>query len=908
MAIVWLIALLAALGPGPRPAAAQAGEPLLGFRQGGALHPTFEMEYVVPEVHKYYAPAHLLESYTRPWYAVETRYAQTPYRRYLDRLLEGYDAYDALGTPLGRGWLVYSWTQQQPQVRGSDIVKRPVLAARNRIDAGYARAAYEEFFQSLVIAGDESGGGQYRLMVGDAIATRFTPLTFAKPRFNGVRLDCAADWYEASLLLSRPSDPDGFPPQGVAPAPGAGQRTNLTHLLGGHLGLPLADRARLGFTYVNAHNALTEIPLDSGNPLRGTVTTVQNQPLKRVWVRLRDDSPEDGTGGAVLLDHEIVLVDTAGRRVRGRELGLVPRVEGRTTEGGVLAANGNETILLEYDLGGLDTLGFTSGTLRQASVDLTVANDFLVEVASDLQTDLAGREAAVVFLPVARAARNVQDRSNTRVLRADYGLPVANEVLGVDWDLVEWGGFSLQGEVAVNQRFSRYPNPSLRRQHQSMQRAAALYANGAYQRGGWLLFGEGFSIADDYQTRYWLTANNGVIRYAAPVPELYEFVEDDDDQDGVPEWSRPFQVARRDVWPGYDENGDFINDLNQNANRVPDSEEPFLRFRSDPPEFLFGLDMNHNGWIDRLENDQRADLPYRPDHRGYNAYLRARPLPDLSLTLGRQRMRLVRGDGRTRAWYGLATYTRLVGRQGQARLGAYGARVQDDIPDDLEQWFQPVEAQGRMREVEDLLPGRDTWRGTLYADLEQRPTPGLRLQHRFNADGWRQREPRARLEAFGLRRRAGFVGLVDRAEWSVLVGQTRLEPRWKSQVRWERPWEAGRTPSASVAQTAILMVSQPLLSEGSRVSYFARYGRQVFATEVQLGLEAHRLWLLEGVASEAEEDYLRQTGIGQLTNRVAFQGYRLVTAAGLLYSQWRFPDQRRQTNSTFYLTMTAGLQ
>ena len=86
-------------------------------------------------------------------------------------------------------------------------------------------------------------------------------------------------------------------------------------------------------------------------------------------------------------------------------------------------------------------------------------------------------------------------------------------------------------------------------------------------------------MADGYSTRYWLTPGSGEIRYKAPVPELYEFIDDDDDYNAIPEWERPFQRSARNAWPGYDENRDFIYDNNQNRNLLPDYEEPFLRFR-----------------------------------------------------------------------------------------------------------------------------------------------------------------------------------------------------------------------------------------------------------------------------------------------------------------------------------------
>ena len=158
------------------------------------------MEYVSPSLHKWYAPRHLPETYMGPWYAQSTNYARDDYARYLSRLLEGEEAYDTFGNPLGRGWLVYSWMQEQPGPRGS-VVDKPSGLSSLRLQ-GDQRPAYRDFFSRLVIASDERGTGAYRLMIGDEIFTRFTPLTFYKPRFNGVRLDYAAERYSSTLALA----------------------------------------------------------------------------------------------------------------------------------------------------------------------------------------------------------------------------------------------------------------------------------------------------------------------------------------------------------------------------------------------------------------------------------------------------------------------------------------------------------------------------------------------------------------------------------------------------------------------------------------------------------------------------------------------------------------------------------
>ncbi|MEE2628906.1 MAG: hypothetical protein VX670_10505, partial [Candidatus Latescibacterota bacterium] len=275
-------------------------------------------------------------------------------------------------------------------------------------------------------------------MIGDEIFTRFTPLTFYKPRFNGVRLDYAAERYSSTLLLSRPSNPDEE------------AQTNSTTLMAGHAQMQVGAQSTFGVTYVNAHNVLTQVEFDEGNPLHGILTVRQNQPLDKLWVRVRDDSPGRGTVGAALAGFDIVLVDTSGRELRGRDIGFLPTVEGGVVQGGRLFARDESSILLEYDLGSLDFDDIQSDDLRRVAVELSVANDYRIDMASDLQTDGQTRNAEIVFLPVARSAGNVQDNSNTRVLRLDYGLPTASELIGVDWNVVDWGGLSLQGEWVLN--------------------------------------------------------------------------------------------------------------------------------------------------------------------------------------------------------------------------------------------------------------------------------------------------------------------------------------------------------------------------------------------------------------------------------------------------------------------------
>jgi hypothetical protein len=903
--------LMVLYSPGRAQSSAQSASTDLGTPR--SVTPRFELDYVTPQVHRWYGARHLPETYWQPWTSSGDNYASQTYSRYVDRLLEGDDFYDVLGSPLGRGWLVYSWTQEQPQALGSQIIKAPSRDVRNSSEAsafgtGGGFPAYERYFNRLVISGDQRGSSAYRLMIGDAIYTMFTPLTFYKPAYNGLRIDLAGSRHSATMLLSRVSDPNGRV-DAQAGTSTSGNGTGATHLMAGHLDLALGSLTRLGLSYVNVHSAHTQLPLNNGNPLNGTLTVLQNQPLRKLWVRLRDDSPSDGSDGAVLLAHDIVLVDTSGQQIRGSEVGFRPRIEGGVSQGGALVANGSEQILLEYDLQALDAAGIGSADLRGARIELDLANDYRVEVASNLQADGRGSAANTVFLTELRAEGNVGDRSNTGIVSLDYGLPVASEIYGVDWDLPSWRGLSLKGEVALNHRLRRYPNPVLDKHHQVSQTAGAGYAHLAYQRDPWMLFLETFSLDDDYGTSFWVSDPGGLLYFGTPIPQLYEFVDDDDDLNAVPEWQRPFQPSADGIaWPGYDENQDGLNDHNQNFNFIPDYEEPFLRFRSDRPEFLFGLDMNHNGTIDRFENDERADYPYRTDHRGYNAYLRTNAGPDVEFTFGRQRMRQLAGDGHTRAWYALSLWDRPFRRGGGLRLFAYAALVQDTIADDLVQWFQPVDVRGRMQALPDELPMQDAWKNVLYAELQQHIGSGTRIEHRVKWEWRRQLDSDASLRSREGRRSSGSLSMVNRGQWDIPVGLATLEPRIKSEFRRDRPFSLRRSESTTLEEIAILLWRQPVLAEHVAVGYFPGYGRQGFRTTLELGLETSRFWLLQGQRAEVETDFWRWTLVSQLTNRVAYEGYQLVTRTGLRLSGWRFDDGRSQHTNLLFLTINAGLR
>ena len=146
--------------------------------------------------------------------------------------------------------------------------------------------------------------------------------------------------------------------------------------------------------------------------------------------------------------------------------------------------------------------------------------------------------------------------------------------------------------------------------------------------------------------------------------------------------------ADPEVFPGYDENSDFISDFNQNGNGEPDYDEPFIRYNVDAPEFLFGVDMNSNLVIDRFENDTFADYPYREDRDGWNTHIGAYLTEAIRLMVGRSTVDEISSKRTAEMTYAvLAADWEKPGYK--TRIFQFARFVQDDIEDDVIEWVDP---------------------------------------------------------------------------------------------------------------------------------------------------------------------------------------------------------------------------
>ncbi|MBD3240308.1 MAG: hypothetical protein GF331_06955, partial [Chitinivibrionales bacterium] len=67
----------------------------------------------------------------------------------------------------------------------------------------YQKNNFYEQFSNLVVTQDAIGGIKTSFLIGDQITTRFTPLTFNKTNFKGIRWDWWSSGLKFSALLTR---------------------------------------------------------------------------------------------------------------------------------------------------------------------------------------------------------------------------------------------------------------------------------------------------------------------------------------------------------------------------------------------------------------------------------------------------------------------------------------------------------------------------------------------------------------------------------------------------------------------------------------------------------------------------------------------------------------------------------
>ena len=891
-----------------------------------------------PTVRRWYIPEELFNEYR--WLQAEySNYGRYPYQRYVGTALEGDYFYDFFGDLASHGFLVYDWRHGQPQGDGSSVFKGPKFSG---------------WFSDVTVSMDAKGESAYAITVGSRIRTTLTPLTFSKAAFDGVQIDFASDRCAATLLGSRISNPV------ILARAQASAQTNSTSMFGGRAEVLLGDFITFGGTFVDARNSNSALDLFTGNPVAGNLTSGQSAtPLTAIAVVLSDDSPDDGVGGAALFDHDVRITTRdfeTGQESVWRLADVVrpgtewPTVFGGFGRTGFSTADGDELIILNYDFTDPGFLlppetGLDETNIIDVEFDFVVANDFKIDIWSNKQPGgarvFAGGAAGVPsppitraiveaggisLLTVARAGGNVTDIANIQTVNFTYGLPTANMVAGVTLEGADVFGVDFYAEWDRNFRYSQYPNAPLFIENEghriSRLTADARYLTMSKQDYPFFLYVEAYAIDDDYATRSFVVDTEGNLEYDNPRSHVYEFVDDNDDQDDIPDWLRSGSLfADTNVFPGWDENNDFISDFNQNDNNsventIPDYEEPFLRHDVDRPEFLFGIDLNNNGWVDRFEDDELPDYPYKLDRRGLNVFGGVQVSPELKVTVGRVDERMISDNRDNVTNYAIAAFERDYRGLGRVRILNMLKRAQDAIPDDR-RGVKLFKAAPLPPLVEDVLPAQDTWINTAWLGFDYigGAIANLRVQNKLKYELYHNlRDDLRDVSGRQMNGSPSLFGLINKADFSYRLGGLSLQPKVKSEYLRRDAFVKVDRRQEHWTGIATLVSQFPVLSESS----------------LSIGLE-----LAQFTDLVADEDRmvargtLRETGDArslnaalQLATHSDYLGYKLTTHLG--YRVARVFTEKVQladrvagtfekisggsTETTGFITVYAGVQ
>ena len=434
------------------------------------------------------------------------------YLNYSGRNYENYSSvllrrkfYDNFGNFLVDGVAIFGLSElQRPATSIFDAPTSDITKSR----------FYSSYFSNLVILNDSYSGLTSRLMIGDAIRTKFTSLTLDKARFNGVRWDASSPKYRGTLLAARVSDPVRFNPEIVLQSPNQirRQREWTQYLLGGHFETDIGDILTLGATYVNQHQRRSTVDTKNSS-IKGVVS---NAVPRVIFVQIKDDTPGDNSGP--------IIFSTPQISINGRAVPMT-NINGRSPDPAKVDVRfpiqywiiNNYSHFYVATYPARDTVSQTDYVyyrdkssqgkiptypyqlpsdrkdvdynltfayvippdVNQVDFSVILGNDYRVDASHDWinnvdeYTDRPFRPhgdslvtgllaAPTFFRTMVRADGNVKDGSNKRVVIFSYGLVSGMAVYGMNFKL-NYGGFNIEGEFVRSAEYLKYPiNPGAR--------------------------------------------------------------------------------------------------------------------------------------------------------------------------------------------------------------------------------------------------------------------------------------------------------------------------------------------------------------------------------------------------------------------------------------------------------------
>ena len=818
-----------------------------------------------------------------------------------------------LGDKLITGFEFLSWQE----------LRRPGLSCEDQ----WGAVCGSNFMQrdgGVIVANDGYGNWAYRALAGATGPLHLSPLTVSLAQTEGLRIDLLTPRAQFTGFARRWTHSEG----------------NSTLLLANRVQTELGG-LKVALNWANNHRYWST---RQGNSLKGQVGTEEDL-VDWIFVRVRDDSPDDGKVGPVVQDVRLVingetrpdlvpyvirhpnavatqvgriLVETGSFRPtpylkprfdwpmhadylyriaheRGEDVSNRTNLPGLlesfrlVSDAQALQLDREEQVVYIFDL-------TAESNVISVAVEALAANDYefswaTVGTINERNPNYVQRYNAGAYRHVRRAWGDVQDGSNLKQVRFQVGQFTGGFYYSAETTL-EVLGLEMHAEYARSSEYSRY------------------YA----KVGGEKSFDSGprFSTTGD---AYFVNLLRwfGWGRLGAELfkihPDFESLVEDNDDGD-----SRPDGSDIDGVYLGLDEDRDGYPDTNRNGDEVPDYVEPFLMYDVEPSEFSYGLDRNNNDEPDFREDDSESDYPYDWDQLGYHLFAQLDLSSHWSLAAGRYQATEMLGFGRSKTSYSLLTYQREdAGRWRKLFFENNLRRVKDDIPDQ----YNVIEEERRFSSIyraysmhtattygsrgfqpksrKDPLAYRDSYVNESYLESRLQPLSGLNLVQKLRLRlNWQQ----SALLPGGFRaraRRLDYWTVVHAVDYIWRRGRLTLQPKFK--------FRALRSTDQSSDQ---LIRSEydtlPILQAG-----FQLMPKTIF----RLGLQGWGpLPYRFDDRARKLESFERRTAISSVTMASTYLGYDLVTILGLEKDRLTYHSRARRSENfntvSFFVRVLVG--
>ncbi|MSR83708.1 MAG: hypothetical protein EXS58_12420 [Candidatus Latescibacteria bacterium] len=900
-------------------------------------------------------------------------FSRTGYERY-PLFPQSRPVYNRVGNYEGHGVYLMRWDEIREQnlearLRAPDDVFR--TEARSSVFADDATMRSEFGGLSMSHQGWQGRGATF--FMGRGPTSTFSPLVFYQPDFSGVRADLTGAHQELSILLSRGglwgrnlyADFNGNSSGVIAMSP--------VLLYGGNW------RGRFGALQLGAsflRQVQSSIKGDRSSLYRGGLPYQNLQPPKQLIVRLSDDSPDDQEGMAVYGVQVFVRIKETGELRTGDAQAaaagavfdplLQPQTRGRRVSDHWEAQGAAETVDFTFTLPAAlaaESVQIAAQVSGDYHIGVRQKHDFLSPETGKNEertwpspSPLNGVNMAFKdnpretepFYTVVRAAGNPRLGGESKLVRFDHAIPTGQTFYGFN-SKIDVAHFSLEGEMVANPQDFIFPTAGGDRVRRTAFGGFLKVRRGLGRLGG--AGAEVFRLDPTYGGWY-DSRRGGAVFFtdvagdalggekvaAESLTQEFPLYADNDDHDRWPDdqvQDSPYvpQGAFRDpvylggrpesgTFPGLDQNGDRVYDMDTDRDGVGDWLEPFFAYEVDPPDFVYGVDFNNNGVPDFRENDAEPDYPYRRDRRGGHLFFDpgGRPTWLDRMTIGWYHLSQKVGGGRSRAIYARSRAHLTLGGVALGLADDF-KQVKDDIPDDVYRFVLSTETGifGRFNTSAYLPPPdpllmRDSMVNTAF--LETRYAPWRRLEVINNVKfttNWRAEVKGRQGELVQDGRTLNNFTLVSKAEY-------RLQPVENLSLVARVKYLAVRNDAGSYNFSYTIENPADTLEANPKAAWSmftpnlkARY-RLTSKTSLEFGQAGFFLPALKARYSDFEHPamgYTANLSVLQLTMSGDNQGYQVTTNLGVRWEQTSYDARALREDedfSSFFIDVVFGVE